>query len=144
MCVSVRYTVYISLTIHSRTNLWGTADRIWTNNGPAFANDLLKGVAKLLGSTNEFTTAYSSEGNDIVERANKEVLRHLRALVFEIRVRDEWSFKDLPIIQQIFNTQEKSSTGVSPADLVLTNAIHMQSNLYGNDSAKAMDTSAKK
>ena len=113
-----------------------------TDNGPAFANDLLKGLANLLGSTNEFTTAYSSEENGIVERANKEVLRHLRALVFETRIKDQWSFKDLPIIQRIFNTQEKSSTGVSPADLVLTNAIHMQTNLYSpTDSAKAIETS---
>ena len=51
-------------------------------------------------------------------------------------------FKDLPIIQRIFNTKEKSSTGVSPADLVLTNAIHMQTNLYSpTDSAKAIETS---
>jgi hypothetical protein len=35
--------------------------------GQAFANDLLKGLANLLGSTNEFTTAYSSEENGIIE-----------------------------------------------------------------------------
>ena len=74
--------------IHQHFGRWGTADRIRTDNGPAFANDLLKGVMNLLGSTNEFTTAYSSEENGIVERANKEVLRHLRALVFETRVKD--------------------------------------------------------
>jgi len=67
--------------------------RIRTDNGPAFANDLLKGVMNLLGSTNEFTTAYSSEENDIVERANKEVLRHLRALEFERRLKAKWSLK---------------------------------------------------
>lgn len=69
--------------IHQHFGRWGTADRLRTDNGPAFANDLLKGLANLLGSTNEFTTAYSSENYGIVERANKEVLRHLRALVFE-------------------------------------------------------------
>ena len=45
-------------------------------------------------------------------------------------------------INGLLNTQEKSSTGVSPADLVLTNAIHMQTNLYSpTDSAKAIETS---
>ncbi len=68
---------------------------------------------------------------------NNPLMEHLRALVFETRIKDQWSFKDLPIIQRIFNTQEKSSTGVSPADLVLTNAI-----LYSpTDSAKAIETS---
>jgi len=47
--------------IHQHFGRWGTADRLRTDNGPAFANDLLKGLANLLGSTNEFTTAYSSE-----------------------------------------------------------------------------------
>ena len=98
--------------IYQHFGRWGTADRIRTDNGPAFANDFLKGVANLLGSTNEFTTAYTSEVNGIIERADKEVLRHLRALVFETRVKDKWSFKDLPIIQRIFNAQEQNSTGV--------------------------------
>jgi len=70
------------------------------------------------------------------------VSQNFRVLVFETRVKDKWSFKDLPVIQRIFNTQEKSSTGVSPADLVLTKTIHMQSNLYTpTNNAKAMDTS---
>ena len=83
--------------IHQHFGRWGTADRLPTDNGPAFANDLLKGLANLLGSTNELTTAYLSEENGIVERANKEVLRHLRALVFETRVKDKWSFKEYSI-----------------------------------------------
>ena len=49
----------------------------------------------------------------------------------------------LPIIQRISNAQEKNNTGVSPADLVFTNAIHMQTNLYSpTDSAKAAEMSA--
>ena len=68
-------------------------------------------------------------------------MRHLRALVFKTRVKDKRFFENLSIIQRIFNTQEKSSTGVSPADLVLTNAIHMQTNLYlPTDSAKVIET----
>ena len=102
------HAVFISTSVDGGT----TDDRIRTDNGPAFANDPLKGVANLLGSTNEFTTAYSSEENGIVKRANKEVSRLLRALVFETRVKDKWSFRDLPIIQRSFNAQEQSSTGV--------------------------------
>ena len=51
--------------IHQHFGRSGTADRIRTDNGPAFANDLLKGVMNLLGSTNEITTAYLSKENGI-------------------------------------------------------------------------------
>jgi hypothetical protein len=40
----------------------------------------MTGVEQLL------TTAYSSEENGIVERANLEVLRHLNAIMFDSRV----------------------------------------------------------
>ena len=50
-----------------------------------------------------------------VERANQEVLRHLKALLFDSRVHDKWSFEQLPLVQRIMNTVEKTSTGVTGA-----------------------------
>jgi hypothetical protein len=37
---------------------------------------------------NSFATTYSKEENGIVERANQEVMRHLRAMLFDARVHD--------------------------------------------------------
>jgi hypothetical protein len=51
-------------------------------------------------------TAYSSEENGIVERANQEVLRHLNAILFDSRVHDRWSFEQLHMVQGIMNTVE--------------------------------------
>ncbi len=73
MCAFLRWIELFQLRPQLQKNLQSYP----SDNGPPFANDLLKGLANLLGSTNEFTTAYSSEDNGIVERANKEVLRHL-------------------------------------------------------------------
>ena len=70
-----------------------------------------------------YATAYSSEENGIVERANQKVLRHLRALLFDSRVHDKWSFEQLPLVQRIMNTVEKTSTGVTPAELILNHFI---------------------
>jgi hypothetical protein len=54
-------------------------------------------------------------------------LRHLRALLFDSRVHDEWSFEQLPLVQRIMNTVEKTSTGVTPADLILSHSIRLTS-----------------
>ena len=64
-----------------------------------------------------------------MERANQEVLRHLRALLFDSRVHDKWSFEQLPVVQRIVNTVEKTSTGVTPADLILSHSIRLSSHI---------------
>ena len=64
-----------------------------------------------------------------MERANQEVLRHLRALLFDSRVHDKWSFEQLPLVQRIMNTVEKTSTGVTPADLILSHAVRLSSHI---------------
>ena len=38
-----------------------------------------------------FTTAGSKQENAIVERANREVMRHLRNVIMDRRAMDEWS-----------------------------------------------------
>ncbi len=67
-----------------------------------------------------FATAYSKEENGLVEHVNQEVMRHLRAMLFDARVHDKWSFEQLPM-----NTVEKTSTGVTPAELILNNSIRL-------------------
>jgi len=64
-----------------------------------------------------------------VERANQEVLRRLRALLFDHRVHDKWSFEQLPLVQRIMNTVEKTSTGVTPADFMLSHSIQLTSHI---------------
>jgi transposase InsO family protein len=88
---------------------------IHTDQGSAFHNELVQELLRLCGIEQSFATAYSSEENGIVERANQEALRHLRSLLFDSRVHDKWSFEQLPLVQRIMNTVEKTSTGVVAA-----------------------------
>ena len=74
---------------------------IHTDQGLAFHNELVQELLRLCGIEEE---------TGIVERANQEVLRHLRALLFDSRVHDKWSFEQLPLVQCIMNTVEKTST----------------------------------
>ena len=50
-------------------------------------------------------------------------MRHLRAMLFDSRVHDKWSYEQLPMVQRIMNTVEKTSTGVTPVELILNNSI---------------------
>ncbi len=78
-----------------------------------------------------------------MERANQEVLRHLRALLFDSRVFDKWSFEQLPLVLRIMNTVEKTSTGVTPVDLILSHSIRLTSNIMSpvNSGIDSSDTS---
>ena len=81
------------------------------------------------GTDQSLTTAYSSEENGIMERANQEVLRHLNVILFDSRVHDRWSFEQLPMVQRIMNTVEKTATGVTPAQLILNNSVRLSSQI---------------
>ena len=82
--------------------------------GPAFRNELFAELTPLSKVVHSFATAYS---NGIVERTNQEVMRHL--------CDDKWSYEQLPMVQRIMNTVEKTSTGVTPVELILNNSIRL-------------------
>ena len=108
---------------------FGTPSAIHTDRGTAFHNALVEELTRLAGTDHSLSTAYSKEENGIVERANQEVLRHLTAILFDTRVSNAWSYEQLPMVQRIMNTVEKTSTGVTPAELVLTNSIRLTSRI---------------
>ena len=87
-----------------------------TDRGPAFHYELVEQLLQLSGVERSLATAYSKEENAIVERANQEVLRHLNA----------WSYDQLPMVQK---TVEKTTTGVTPAELILNNSISLSSRI---------------
>ena len=101
---------------------YATPARFCTDRGTSFANIIMQGLTERLGAGHHLTTAYSKEQNAIVERQNKEVLRHLRNIIFDKRVANKWS-KYLPLVQRIINTSVNTSTGVAPSDVVFPNGI---------------------
>jgi hypothetical protein len=68
-------------------------------------------------------------GSPEVIHTDQEVYRHLRALLFDSRVHDKWSFKQLPLVQRIMSAVEKTSTGVTPAELILSHSIRLSSHI---------------
>ena len=56
-----------------------------SDRGPHFIAEVIEQFLTHVGVEHELTLAYSKEENAIVERFNKEVNRHLRALTFEMK-----------------------------------------------------------
>jgi hypothetical protein len=105
-----------------------------TDSGTNFKSSLVQGLLERLGSDHFLTTAYSKEQNALVERQNKEVLRHLRNIIFDQRVADKWS-KYCPLVQRLLNTTKSLATGLTPAEIVFPNGIQLDKSLLTESSS---------
>ena len=65
---------------------YGAPKTLVSDRGPCFISDVLRDLLQFLGTEHEFTLSYSKEENGMVERANKETMRHLRNIVFDRNV----------------------------------------------------------
>ena len=108
--------------------MFGIPSEMVSDNGTQFANELVEQFLSIIATTDAKIHAYSSEENGIVERANKEVLRHLKTLVYNRKVKSKWATY-LPLVQRIMNASVHTTLGVSPAQLVFGNAVRLDRNL---------------
>jgi hypothetical protein len=108
---------------------YGAPCEILSDNGSQFVNNTIGELLKIIGTDQVLTIAYSHEENGIVERANKEVMRHLRDIVFETNTIHNWS-EMLPLVQRIMNASVHGSTGVSPAHLLFGKAITLDRGIF--------------
>jgi hypothetical protein len=72
-----------------------------------------------------------------VERANYEILRHLKAILYHTKVKSHWH-ECLPFVQRIINANVNSSIGVSPAQLLFGNAIMLDNNIVDEAEFKSL------
>ena len=93
---------------------YGIPGEILTDNGTQYTAEIITQLCDLIRVEHLTILPYSHEENAVVERANREVNRHLRAIVFDKKVKNEWSLY-LPLVQRIMNSSVSASTGVTPA-----------------------------
>ena len=75
----------------SHIGRYGAPQALQSDKGSQFVNETIQELLKLVGSEHKTTLPDSKEENGIVERANKEVMRHLRAILLEMQTTNEWS-----------------------------------------------------
>ena len=82
---------------------FGAPHQLRLDNGPHFIADVFREFLHLIGVSHTLTLAYSKQENAIVERYNKEINRHLRALTFENLSLTDYK-KSLPFVQRVQNS----------------------------------------
>ena len=113
-----------ALALLNHLGRYGTPQQIRSDRGSHFANEIITQFLALTGTQLKLTLAYSSEENAIVERANKEVNRHLRAMIFDDPDVSTLSRK-LPFVMRIINTTRNTITGIAPSQLLYGNMIDL-------------------
>ena len=108
--------------------MFGVMESVRSDGGSQFTARVCESLSDLLGYRHMVTLPYHSEANGIVERRNREVMKHLRAIVFEKRVIDNWSIY-LPLAQRIINASYDFSIGTYPARVLFGEVLPISSNL---------------
>ena len=101
---------------------YGPPREIQSDNGPQYVAKIFENLTKFMDSGRKKTLAYRHESNGIVERSNQEVLKHLRAIVFDKRLKSSWSLS-IPLVMRIMNSSTHSSTGNSPMRILFGDNI---------------------
>ena len=94
---------------------WGVVTNLTSDQGAHFTSTVFAALTGRLGIRHHFTTAYCPFANGLVERANKTVLQHLRAICSEARLTlDQWP-DILPVVQGIINASPcRALDGLAP------------------------------
>ncbi len=93
---------------------YGMVDAVASDPGSAFTSEVVAKVLKWLGSKHviSLVDVHTSNG---VEPTNREILRHLKALIYDERILSRWSHDTVfPIIKFLLNSHVSSETGMEP------------------------------
>jgi len=102
---------------------YGSPIELRSDGGGQFTADVIQQYLQLIGVAHVKTLPYRPQANGIVERANSEVIRHLKAICYD-RNDFNWS-KFLPLVQRVLNDTHHTSLGCSPNHLMYGGRIRL-------------------
>ena len=108
---------------------FGAPHQLRSDNGPHFIADLIREFLRLVGTEHCLTLAYSKEENAIVERYNKEINRHLRALTFENLSLSDYQ-TSIPFVQRILNSNHSDRLKISAAQMLFGNVLKLDRGIF--------------
>jgi transposase InsO family protein len=108
---------------------YGIPGELLTDNGKQYTADVIEQLCELLQLDHLTIMPYSHQENAIVERANREVNRILRAIVFDMKVKKDWSLY-LPLVGRVMNSMKHSSIGCAPANILFGNSVDLNRGFF--------------
>ena len=102
---------------------FGPPSHIRIDNSSQFSGEYAE-LIRLLSIQQHYIAAYSHQENSRVEVGNREILRHLRALLLESRAKERWHIT-MYIAIRILNSRTIKATGVAPQDLVFAGRLEL-------------------
>jgi hypothetical protein len=108
---------------------YGASQYIKTDNAAAMEADLIKQFIELIESECKHSISHRHESNGVIEHSNRECIRHLKAIVHELKDHKKWS-KYTMLAQRVINATVSSVTKVSPSQLLYGNMITLDRGLF--------------
>lgn len=108
---------------------YGIPGELLTDNGKQYTADVIEQLCELLQLDHLTIMPYSHQENAIVERANREVNRILRAIVFDMKVKKDWSLY-LPLVGRVMNSMKHSAIGCAPANILFGNSVDLNRGFF--------------
>ena len=108
---------------------FGSPRQLRSDRGPHFIAEVIEQFLTHVGVEHELTLAYSKEENAIVERFNKEINRHLRALTFDNLSLDNYK-QSLPFVQRILNANYSDRLKISSSQMLFGNMLNLDRGIF--------------
>jgi transposase InsO family protein len=108
---------------------FGAPLQLRSDNGPHFVADVIREFHLHVGTQHCLTLAYSKEENALVERMNKEINRHLRALTFENSSLKKY-VESMPLFKRILNSNYSDRLKISTSQLLFGNIVNLDRGIF--------------
>jgi hypothetical protein len=109
---------------------FGYPQVISSDRGREFVNELIAALTKLRGVDHSLTCAYSKEEAGLIERSNKETVRHLSNIIFDRRIKGAWSdARVIGHVEQLMNNSPNRNTGLAPYRILFGAAYNPEQGL---------------
>ena len=104
--------------IHKIAGITGFPKAYRWDNCSQFENHLVRCLMETIGTESHPSIPFNPQTNGIVERNIAEVMRHLRFIVNERRIKTDWSLY-LPMVLRILNSEKIAAIGLSPQEILM-------------------------